>query len=334
MLLLFTITTLLLVLALAALASLHGVLSRLDQTTRDSRLIEELHELHEQVSEVEVALYSRTVDPDALAAQVRTLADQVQIVADDPDLHDRVLLLERHIQGAAADGNPEEAAAHRAMALRIAAGVRAKVLQVIHFAQDRLKDDQDKVTRAFRWMVVGIALGFLVVLNASMLLMMRAASMVLRPVERLIEAHRELGAEHFEHRVEVDRRDEFGELTEAFNRLASQLQENEQRKMQFLGQVALTLNHELNNAVSIIDLQLSLLRRQKGSAEFEGRLTEIQKGLQRMTRVVQGLMHVRRIVLTDYVAGVKMLDLERSMQEDTPTSAGPNPSENHATQAG
>jgi hypothetical protein len=42
-----------------------------------------------------------------------------------------------------------------------------------------------------------------------------------------------------------------------------------------------------------------------------------------MTRSVDSLKRVRRIVLTDYVGGVKMLDLERSAgSEDGPGGAG------------
>jgi pyruvate-formate lyase-activating enzyme len=45
-------------------------------------------------------------------------------------------------------------------------------------------------------------------------------------------------------------------------------------------------------------------------------LREIHESLSRMTRTVQALKNVRRIVLTDYVAGVKMLDLEQSAKEE------------------
>ena len=44
----------------------------------------------------------------------------------------------------------------------------------------------------------------------------------------------------------------------------------------------------------------------------------------RMVGAVESLKHVRRIVLTDYVSGVKMLDLERSVlaeqQPDAPAA--------------
>jgi hypothetical protein len=38
--------------------------------------------------------------------------------------------------------------------------------------------------------------------------------------------------------------------------------------------------------------------------------------------VVESLKHVRRIVLTDYTKGLKMLDLERSVTDDEEPDAG------------
>ena len=43
----------------------------------------------------------------------------------------------------------------------------------------------------------------------------------------------------------------------------------------------------------------------------------IHEALHRMTETVAAVQHVRRIVLTDYVAGVKMLDLRKSVELET-----------------
>ncbi len=85
--------------------------------------------------------------------------------------------------------------------------------------------------------------------------------------------------------------------------------------MEVLGQVALTMNHELNNVINIIELQLVLAsRRAEGSGALQGHLKQIRESLGRMTKVVDELRHARRIVLTDYTAGIKMLDLQRSAE--------------------
>lgn len=85
--------------------------------------------------------------------------------------------------------------------------------------------------------------------------------------------------------------------------------------MEVLGQVVLTMNHELNNVINIIELQLMLVsKRAEGGGALEGYLKQIRESLSRMTKVVEELRNARRIVLTDYSAGMKMLDLHRSAQ--------------------
>jgi signal transduction histidine kinase len=135
-------------------------------------------------------------------------------------------------------------------------------------------------------------------------------------VDKLVEAARQLGEEHFDVRVRMDSKDEFGQLADAYNHMAEQLQAGEQRRMDVLGQVALAMNHELNNVVNIIELQVMLLsKRCDESGELRGHLQQIRDSLARLTAVVNSLKNARRIVLTDYMAGMKMLDLQRSVQE-------------------
>ena len=166
------------------------------------------------------------------------------------------------------------------------------------------------------WVVLGLSLAFLILVNASVLLLLRAAGMILSPVDRLVAASRQLAAERFEHRVPLDRDDEFDLLASAYNDLAQRLQANERKRLETLGMVALTLNHELNNAMGMIQLQLQLVARRCGQrAPVEQSLRHIADGLARMSRTVESLKHIKRIVLTDYVEGTKMLDLEKSTQQ-------------------
>jgi methyl-accepting chemotaxis protein len=181
--------------------------------------------------------------------------------------------------------------------------------------------DQQALLARFRNLVLGLALVFVIVINVSVIVLVRLGSMVLQPVDKLLEATRELSAEHFDYRVRLDRHDEFDELAKAYNSLAEQLQANERRRIETLGQVAVAMNHELNNAISIIDLQLAKLSRQSGDrVALEGCLRQIHDGLERVTQTVHSLKNVRRIVLTDYVPGTKMLDLQRSVEEDRPAT--------------
>jgi nitrogen fixation/metabolism regulation signal transduction histidine kinase len=183
----------------------------------------------------------------------------------------------------------------------------------------------------FRVLVLGLTLAAIVFVNISVIVLLRIVSMILRPVDQLGAASQALADGRFGQRVELDRDDEFGELAHVFNRMAAQLEANEERKMDTLRQVAVTLNHGLNNAINAIDLQLKLVDRDAGpNAMLKERLERIHQSLAGMTRAVQALTKVRRIVLTEYMPGQLMLDLGRSIEADpldepasTPAAATP-----------
>jgi len=173
----------------------------------------------------------------------------------------------------------------------------------------------------FRWIVLGLGIVFLVLLNLSVVLLLRAAESVLRPVDKLVQATRELAHEHFDHRVRLEEDDEFDRLAEAYNSLAEHLQQTEKQRMNVLAQVGLTLNHELNNAMATIELQLGMLSRgASGDLQAERRLRTIHESLNRMKETVQSLKSIRRIVLTEYSPGMQMLDLVQSLRDDQTTT--------------
>jgi two-component system sensor histidine kinase MtrB len=180
-----------------------------------------------------------------------------------------------------------------------------------------LAGDHEAMLTSLRSIVIGLTIVFLVLIHVSAFILMRMAAAIVRPMDMLTAATNELAAGHFDHRIDLTGPDEFAQLAGAFNDLASKLQEQEQRKMELLSQAALTLNHELNNCISIIQLQLRLVSRDMSSQpQMEQHLCQIRGSLERMTSTVRSLKQIRRIVLTDYIAGMKMLDLEKSVQSD------------------
>lgn len=189
---------------------------------------------------------------------------------------------------------------------RLASEFRANVAQ-----------EQAHVGRTFRVMVVALTLAALVMINIAVIVLLRTAQLVLRPVSALLAGSRELAAERFEHRVSVPHQDEFAELARAYNTLAEALQASEARKAEALRQLAVTLNHRLNNAMGIIEMQLALLDRQPATSAAGGaQLREIRASLADMAQMVASLKHIRRVVLTDYGPGQKMVDVEQSLRDD------------------
>lgn len=199
---------------------------------------------------------------------------------------------------------------------------------VLHAALADLTASGDTAAAILKFRTAGVVVGvvFLVLLNASIVIVLRSATMVLTPVDTLVDASRRLAREEFDHRIALDTDDEFGELARAYNGMAQQLQSQERRRIDTLRQVARTLSHELNNAMAVIELQLTMMDRCRGDAETRAAaLHQCRDMLTRMHGTIEALGRVRRIVLTDYVSGVKMLDLQRSVGpvagDSSPTAA-------------
>ena len=325
---------LLLVTAISAIWMLQGILRDLHHLDAEAwQVIDVGNEMSTSISLVEIELYQlelgRQRHLDRLIELVESMMPQVDRVGQSYVMHlpENAPLLEnirvalpRFRDDVGRLGTAQDAqwaAQRRADAHAAALSMRQDIMALNQKTRAHGAAEQRDMIGRFRALVLGLSLVFLMVINISILALLRMASLVLRPVEKLVEATRELGNERFDYRVELDQHDEFDELARAYNSLAAQLQVNEQRKLEMMGQVALTLNHELNNAISIIGLQLQLLSRQAGgNPKLETCARQIHESLARMTHTVDLLKRVRRIVLTDYVRGVKMLDLERSAQDD------------------
>jgi nitrate/nitrite-specific signal transduction histidine kinase len=333
-LILGSLVFLMVVATIATILLLQSVVEDLDRATLEHSALEDtIVQLDATITQVELDLRQLQLKSNRHLDEVIESLDRLHKRCDDlahdyafpegKDAADRLSQalgkLEHHVSALATTEDAMLAAGHMDQALAAVVEVRKSTQDVGELLHTHVAKQSQAVTGRFRLLVQGLAVLFLILINVSALVLLRVATMVLRPVEQLVEASRQLAGERFNYRVEVDQQDEFQELARSYNHLAAQLESNEQRKLQMLSQVALTLNHELNNAGAIIELQLKLLGRQAGgSPTSEAYLRQIHESLARMTRTVESLKKVRRIVLTDYVAGMKMLDLERSVEEDVP----------------
>src|SRR5581483_971979 len=103
---------------------------------------------------------------------------------------------------------------------------------------DSVRLEHQKLTESFRWLVLGFTVVFLILINLSVVVLLRLGAMIVRPIDQLVEASRKLGAERFDYRINLDRSDEFGELAHAYNSMAHRLQTNEEQRLQTLAQAA------------------------------------------------------------------------------------------------
>jgi nitrate/nitrite-specific signal transduction histidine kinase len=325
------LVSVLVIAAVAAIWLLQGVLKDLDHVNADAAaLVDGTQELSTALTAVEGELYDRP-GHEANRDQLKTAAFRVRNAYAALGLHEIT-----HPQGKAGEVytrlgallTPFLAAAEQDAdarpALAQSGALRQDVLELVKIARRHVTGERAAIVSRLRFMVMGMSLAALVVVNMAVLLLLRTAEMILRPVDALVEGTRQLAQERFDCRVQLDRDDEFGELANAFNSLAAQLAANEQRKMETLQQTSLMLSHELNNALSIIAMQLTLAERHAsgsaaGSDLLKKHLGQIKTSLTRVADTVAALGRVRRIVLTEYLPGQKMLDLPRSIESESAT---------------
>ncbi|MCK6475747.1 MAG: HAMP domain-containing protein [Phycisphaerales bacterium] len=298
--------------AVIAIVLLQAVLRDLDTMNADAAaLIDGVQKLSGEVARLEQAIPGATADAEdairrtseelsrhpLLAAPAGAAAGEMQRVSD---------LVAKSL--GASD------LVERSLAL---AQLRSAVIDLGREARQFIAAEQQAVSSDLRWLVIGLTVAALVMVNISCAVLVGTANMILRPIGELVRMCRDLSAERFDSRVAIDQDDEFGELAHAYNAMAVELGALESRKIQAMHQLAVTLNHELLNVISAINLQLQLVDRRSGSdPATAGRLRDIHEGLDRLAATISSLRNVRRIVLTDYMPGEKMLDLTRSVADD------------------
>ena len=335
------LTGLLVVMAISAILPLQSLFRDLDHVTNQAQSIAaQANRLSATISTIEVELYQLKIGRkhhlDQLIDLIGSLREDVDsigahYVVAEPEcqphydrLRHQMPIFLRHVGALATVQDPQLADRHNLASLHAAAALRAEILPIGEYALAHVREEQDELTRSFRWMVIGMGLGFLLMINVSVMVLIRASGIVLKPMDQLVQASRELALGRFEHRVALGRHDEFDVLGRSFNHLAEQLQQQEQRRIEAIGQVAVALNHELNNAIAIIEMQLTMIERNTNeNPQYEKSMRQVRDNLTRMARTVDSLKHIRRIVLTDYADGTKMLDLPRSIDSDDASTVPP-----------
>lgn len=322
--------------AVVSIALLQGILRDLDAMKADAEvLLDGVLSLSMAVSAVESraeALVQRgQSEASALAGEVKSLHATLDRIASNAAMRTpgsegatriaavRALLPLMSVPGGLAGPIIEDPIA-----------LRSEITALAQCARRHIAAEQITLSKNLRALIIGLTIAALVMVNITVVVLLRTANMILRPVSQLLEGSRLLAEEHFEHRVTVSQNDEFAELAHAYNRLADGLALNEQRKVQALRHLAVTLNHELNNVIGMIDLRLELLNRaSKGDPTLLAHFREIHQNLERMARTVASLREVRRVVLMDYMPGEQMLDLPRSVavEEGGANRLAPDPSD-------
>jgi two-component system NtrC family sensor kinase len=119
------------------------------------------------------------------------------------------------------------------------------------------------------------------------------------PLMQLVKGAGEIGKGRFEHRIKVKTDDEIGTLSEAFNKMAEDIDTTQKQliqseKMASLGQLSAGVAHEINNPLANISLNAQMLLQDIEDEKVKGRLTKIEGNVDRATKIVKSLLEFSR----------------------------------------
>ena len=92
----------------------------------------------------------------------------------------------------------------------------------------------------------------------------------------------------------------------------------EARKLETLAQIAVSVNHEINNPLCSISANAEMLKTHMDNSD-DGVLRKIDiilKEVDRIKQVISKLSNATRVISMEYISGVKMLDLNKSIQSN------------------
>ncbi len=91
---------------------------------------------------------------------------------------------------------------------------------------------------------------------ASLLVALILATSLKKPIQRLLQATRELTKGNFQHQVLIQRNDELGDLSREINQLAAILDQHEQSRRQWVADTS----HELKTPLSVLQAQIEAMQ--------------------------------------------------------------------------
>jgi signal transduction histidine kinase/ActR/RegA family two-component response regulator len=186
---------------------------------------------------------------------------------------------------------------------------------------ERLQERTDHLQRVFIWLL----LGALPVLSVVAFLFARTIS---RPIQKLDQGSRRVGAGELDHRIQVRSGDEIEALAVTFNRMAEDLQtklreiEDANRELRQLDQLKSKFismaSHELRTPLIAIQGYVDLIREGKGGAigaEQRRMLDTVSRNATRLARIVTELLDVSRIEENKLVIERAPVDLAPVIRE-------------------
>jgi heavy metal sensor kinase len=195
----------------------------------------------------------------------------------------------------------------------LAGGARFRIVSLPYQLPDGRRFDvvvgapRAPITSALRGLMMMLALGFLVLLGLAIAGGYSLLGRTLRPVDEIVRAAEGITHKNLSERLPVPRTgDEFERISEALNRMIGRLDEAFRIVTRFSGDAS----HELRTPLTVIRGEMeSLLKTSVVSEEVRERLKDILVEMERLTRIVEGLLLVSRLESGEARGEVRTLDL-------------------------
>lgn len=159
-------------------------------------------------------------------------------------------------------------------------------------------DEVDANIRDSQLYIIGFAVSVIVILGLAVALMTRA--WIDRPVQELLKATRNVASGNLNHRVEVKRNDELGQLGSSFNNMTDKLAEArlqlfQSDKLASLGRLAAGVAHEINNPLTAVLTYSSFLKKRSDDyPDLRDDLEVIESETIRCREIVKSLLDFAR----------------------------------------
>ncbi len=158
---------------------------------------------------------------------------------------------------------------------------------------------------------------------------------MLKPVNEITQAAREIEERDLSRRIEVQNNDELGRLAATLNQTFDRLQRAFQRERQFTSDAS----HELRTPLSIIQSEATLsLKKERRQEEYRNSLASISQEASHMAAIINKLLFLSRIdsvkdqfdltmvnlseLLTDAASNIEALCEDKSLFSDTRITEG------------
>jgi two-component system NtrC family sensor kinase len=141
---------------------------------------------------------------------------------------------------------------------------------------------------------------FFAILIIAIILRISVKILIQRPVRDLVKATNYVAVGNLSHRIKYTRKDEIGQLAEAFDNMTHKLAEARMQlfqsdKMASVGRLAAGVAHEINNPLTgVLTYSSFLLKRVKDNPEMKADLEVIVRETKRSREIVKGLLDFSR----------------------------------------